>query len=164
MDIKSHLKRLYDNRLLENENEIRDFNESLMEVIEYNDVSVITDLCLVLDDETEQFEVMFGLIHGIESLYKNNIEEGLVCIAKAVPKMINSAKEWVEILHYRIWKLVQLRRQIILNHPQVRLAYGKVLSEFDPSITISIKELLIDIKNEDPDMFSESVNEVIKSI
>ncbi|MCU5733541.1 Imm30 family immunity protein, partial [Bacillus pacificus] len=83
MDIKSHLKRLYDNRLLENENEIRDFNESLMEVIEYNDVSVITDLCLVLDDETEQFEVMFGLIHGIESLYKNNIEEGLVCIAKA---------------------------------------------------------------------------------
>ena len=67
--------------------------------------------------------------------------------------MINSAKEWVEILHYRI-----------LNHPQVRLAYGKVLSEFDPSITISIKELLIDIKNEDPDMFSESVNEVIKSI
>ncbi|MDA1533798.1 MULTISPECIES: Imm30 family immunity protein [Bacillus cereus group] len=155
MDIKSHLKRLYDNRLLENENEneIRDFNESLMEVIEYNDVSVITDLCLVLDDETEQFEVMFGLIHGIESLYKNNIEEGLVCIAKAVPKMINSAKEWVEILHYRI-----------LNHPQVRLAYGKVLSEFDPSITISIKELLIDIKNEDPDMFSESVNEVIKSI
>ena len=70
MDIKSHLERLYDNRLLENENEIRDFNESLMEVIEYNDVSVITDLCLVLDDETEQFEVMFGLIHGIESLYK----------------------------------------------------------------------------------------------
>lgn len=96
---------------------------------------------------------MFGLIHGIESLYKNNIEEGLVCIAKAFPKMISSAQEWVETLHYRI-----------LNHPQVRLAYGKVLSGFDPSITISIKELLIDIKNEDPDMFSESVNEVIKSI
>ena len=67
--------------------------------------------------------------------------------------MINSAKEWVEILHYRIF-----------NHLQVRLAYGKVLSGFDQSIMISIKELLIDIKNEDPDMFSESVNEIIELI
>ena len=99
-----------------------------MEVIEYNDVSVITDLCLVLDDETEQFEVMFGLIHGIESLYKNNIEEGLVCIAKAVPKMINSAKEWVEILHYRI-----------LNHPQVRLAYGKYFRNLIHQLRLVLK-------------------------
>lgn len=67
------MKRLYNHRLLENENEVRDFNESLMEVIAYNDVSVITELCFVLDDETEQFEVMFGLIHGIESLYKKII-------------------------------------------------------------------------------------------
>ncbi|VXC56373.1 conserved hypothetical protein [Bacillus sp. 349Y] len=147
------MRRLYDHRLLENENEVRDFNESLIEVLAYNDVSVITELCFVLDDETEQFEVMFGLIHGIESLYKNNIEEGLGCIAEAFPNMITSAKEWAEILHYRI-----------LNHPQVRSVYEKVLLGLDPSITLSIKELLIDLKKEDPDLFSESVNEVIKSI
>ena len=28
------------------------------------------------DDDTEQYEVMFGLIHGIEHLYKENIGAG----------------------------------------------------------------------------------------
>lgn len=81
MDTKEHLNRLYDNRLLENENEIQEFNESCIRVIECNDVSIIPDLCLVFDDDTEQPEVMFSLIHGIEGLYENHIEEGLKCIA-----------------------------------------------------------------------------------
>lgn len=96
---------------------------------------------------------MFSLIHGIEYLYKKNIEEGLKYIAIAAPSMMGGAKEWIEILHYRI-----------LNHPQIRLVYGNVLSQFDPFITISIKERLIEIKNEDPDMFSEPIDEVIKLI
>ncbi|OFD56168.1 hypothetical protein BWGOE4_32350 [Bacillus mycoides] len=153
MDTQEYVKRLYDSHLLQNENEIREFNESCIRVIECNDVSVIPDLCLVFDDDTEQFDVMFSLIHGIESLYENNIEEGLKYIATAAPSMMSGAKDWVEIIHYRI-----------LNNPQIRTVYGKVLSQFNPSITSGIKELLLEIKNEDPDIFSESVNEVIKLI
>ena len=41
LDTKEHLNRLYDNRLLENENEIQEFNESCIRVIECNDVSII---------------------------------------------------------------------------------------------------------------------------
>ncbi|GAB6616756.1 MULTISPECIES: Imm30 family immunity protein [Bacillus] len=153
MDTKEHLNRLYDNRLLENENEIQEFNESCIRVIECNDVSIIPDLCLVFDDDTEQPEVMFSLIHGIEGLYENHIEEGLKCIATAAPSMMSGAKDWVEIIHYRI-----------LNNLQIRTVYGKVLSQFDLSITSSIKELLLEMKNEDPDMFSKSINEVIELI
>ena len=135
LDTKEHLNRLYDNRLLENENEIQEFNESCIRVIECNDVSIIPDLCLVFDDDTEQPEVMFSLIHGIEGLYENHIEEGLKCIATAAPSMMSGAQDWIEIIHYRI-----------LNNPQIRTVYGKVLSQFDISITSSIKELLLEIK------------------
>ncbi|WP_342497862.1 Imm30 family immunity protein [Bacillus sp. FSL L8-0654] len=153
MDIKQELKSLYDNRLLENENNIQEFEESLAKVLDYGSVSDIPDLCLVFDDDTEQFEVMFGLVHGIERLYKNNTEEGLSYFAKAIPQILNQAAEWVEILHYRI-----------LNHPEVRLVYRNVLSKQDPFIVDNIKDLLIEIKNEDPDMFSKSVDEVINNI
>ncbi|UDB47219.1 MULTISPECIES: Imm30 family immunity protein [Bacillus] len=153
MNLKQELKSLYDNRLLENENNIKEFEESLAKVLDYGSVSVIPDLCLVFDDDTEQFEVMFGLVHGIERLYKNNTEEGLSYIAKAIPQILNQASEWIEILHYRI-----------LNHPEVRLVYRNVLSKQDPFIVDNIKELLIEIKNEDPDMFSKSVDEVINNI
>ncbi|OIS80672.1 Imm30 family immunity protein [Bacillus licheniformis] len=153
MDIKSELKKIYENRLLESENEVQEFENSLAKVLDNGDVSVIPDLCLAFDDDTEQFEVMFGLVHGIERLYKNNIEEGLTYVARAVPEILSQAEEWVEILHYRI-----------LNHPEVRLAYRNVLSQLDSSIAVSIKDLLTEIKNEDPDMFSVSVDEVISNI
>lgn len=153
MDIKSELKKIYENRLLESENEVQEFENSLAKVLDNGDVSVIPDLCLAFDDDTEQFEVMFGLVHGIERLYKNNIEEGLTYVARAVPEILSQAEEWIEILHYRI-----------LNHPEVRLAYRNVLSQLDSSIAVSIKDLLTEIKNEDPDMFSVSVDEVISNI
>ncbi|MCM2989961.1 Imm30 family immunity protein [Bacillus safensis] len=153
MDLKQELKNLYENRLLENENKIQEFEESLAKVLEYGSVSVIPGLCFVFDDDTEQFEIMFGLIHGIERLYKNNIEEGLTYFAQAIPKILSQGAEWVKILHYRI-----------LNHPGVRIIYRNVLLKQDPSIVGNIKNLLIEIKNEDADMFSKPVDEVLNSI
>ena len=105
------------------------------------------------DDDTDKYEVMFGLVHGIEQLYKDRIEEGLNLIALAVPKVINRAEEWMEVLHYRI-----------LNHEQVRITYGKVLSKMDNKTKEIIINLLTNIKDEDPDMFGNSVDEVLKSL
>ncbi|MUK87443.1 hypothetical protein GMD78_03385 [Ornithinibacillus sp. L9] len=51
------------------------------------DKSVNTELCMRFDNDTEQYEIMFGLVHGIEHLYKENIEEGLYLIAIAVPSV-----------------------------------------------------------------------------
>lgn len=120
--------------------------------MELKDTSIIGDLCMGFDDETEQYEVMFGLIHGIEHLYKENMEQGLYSLALAIPIVIDRAEEWMEVLHYRI-----------LNHEQVRMTYGKVISTLDVNTKKVIVKLLIEIKNEDPDLFGDFVNEILKA-
>jgi len=153
VDVKSELKKVYTNRLLQSQKEISSFEEALGNLIGLGDISVITGLCMGFDDDTEQYEIMFGLVHGIEHLYKENIEEGLYLIALAIPSVIDRAREWMEILHYRI-----------LNHEQVRRIYGSVLSKLDDKTKEIIINLLRDIKSEDPNMFSNSVDEVLKAI
>lgn len=153
MGVKTDLNKVYTNRLLQNQEEISEFEQALDNLTSLGDVSIIGDLCMGFDDDTDKYEVMFGLVHGIEHLYKERIEEGLSLIALAVPRVVDNAKEWMEILHYRI-----------LNNEQVRLTYGKVLSKLDVKTKEIIVNLLNDIKDEDPDMFGISVDEVIKSI
>lgn len=151
--MKSELKKVYTNRLLQSQKEISEFEEALSNIIGLGDKSVITGLCMGFDDNTEQYEIMFGLVHGIEHLYKENIEEGLYVLALAIPNVIDRAREWMEVLHYRI-----------LNHEQVRRIYGVVLSKLDDKSKEIIINLLRDIKSEDPNMFSNSVDEVLKVI
>jgi len=153
MNVKLEIDRIYRNRLLQSEKEINAFEEALSNLINLGDPSVIADLCMGFDDNTEQYEIMFELVHGIEHLYKDNIEEGLNLIAVAVPRVIDRAREWLEVLHYRI-----------LNHDQVRKIYSNVLSKLDEKTKKIIINLLKEIKEEDPEMFSKSVNEVLKTI
>ena len=153
MDTKLELENIYNNRFLRTDLEILEFERSLELLISLDDTSIIPSLILGFDDNTEHHEIMFGLIHGIEKMYKNKIEEGLRLIAASVPNVINRAKEWIEILHYRI-----------LNHPQVRLAYGTVLSETDITARKIVIDILIGIKHEDSDMFAIQVDEVLANI
>lgn len=153
MDIKSELTKIYKNRFLRSQKEISNFEGALSNLIGLGDTSVITDLCMGFDDDTEQYEIMFGLVHGVEHLYKENIEEGLYFIAKAVPSVLDRAREWMEILHYRI-----------LNNDQVRSLYGDTLSKVDIKTKETIINLLNDIKKEDPNIFGNSVDEVLKEI
>ncbi|GGO00232.1 Imm30 family immunity protein [Saccharibacillus kuerlensis] len=150
MDVQIELEKVYDNRLLRTENEIREFEKAIENLISLKDASIIGDLCKGFDDATEHHEVMFGLVHGIEYLYQQNVDEGLYLIAFSVPSMIRHAKDWAEIMHYRI-----------LNHPQVRKSYAHVLSIIDEKTRKEIFEFLIEIKEEDPEEFEDSVNEVL---
>ncbi len=59
----------------------------------------------------------------------------------------------MEILHYRI-----------LNNDQVRSTYGNILSKVDIKTKETIINLLNDIKKEDPNIFGNSVDEVLKEI
>ena len=153
MDVKLELNKVYMNRLLQSQNEISEFEKALKSLVSIGDASIIWSLCLGFDDETEQYEVMFGLVHGIEHLYQENIEEGLYSIALAVPSVVDRAKEWIEILHYRI-----------LNHEQVRRIYGEILAKLDAKTKDVIVNFLNDIKKEDPKLFASCVDEVLKAI
>ncbi|UTR15698.1 Imm30 family immunity protein [Salipaludibacillus sp. LMS25] len=150
MDVKAELKRVYTNRLLQSQKEMSEFEEALSNLIALGDVSIIDELCMAFDDDTEQHEIMFRLIHGIERLYRVDVEEGLYLIASVVPSVIDRAREWMEFLHYRI-----------LNHEQVRRVYGSMLSKLDDKRKEIVINLLKDIKSKDPAMFGDFVDEVL---
>ncbi|WP_442948275.1 Imm30 family immunity protein [Nostoc sp.] len=54
---------------------------------------------LVLNDQCQHPEVMFSLIHFLESF---EIEEQIAAFIKVVPQLMNDAPEWTRIIHDRI--------------------------------------------------------------
>lgn len=150
MDVKAQVQRLQQNKFLRNRNEVQEFEEAIENIMSLKDVKLIKDLCSGFDDQTEQHEVMFGLLHAVEDFEG---EEGLLEIAKAIPIMLPQAKEWATILHYGI-----------LNDDPSRAQYGKILSQVNLSVRHTIVGILKEIKDEDPARFENSVNEVLSSI
>ena len=150
MDIKDEIRKLQKNRLLRNINEVHAFEEAIENIISVQDVILVKDLCSGFDDQTDNHEVMFGLIHAIEGFEG---EEGLFEMAKAIPDMLPHAKEWATTLHYRI-----------LNHVPSRKLYVKVLKRVNLKVKNNIVEILKGIKIEDPGRFEGAVNEILSNV
>ena len=136
--------------MLRNANEVHDFEEAIENIISLQDVILVKDLCSGFDDQTNEHEVMFGLIHAIEEFEG---EEGLCEMAKAVPDMLPHAKGWATILHYRI-----------LNHAPSRQLYAKVLTKINLRVKNIIVGILKEIKDEAPERFESNVNELFSNI
>ncbi|WP_237706200.1 Imm30 family immunity protein [Ornithinibacillus scapharcae] len=118
------------------------------------DVNHIEILCQGFDDLTENDEVMFGLIHAIESYDKiASSEISLKVLASSIPKMLPHAKEWLKILHKRI-----------LNHEPSRNIYKEILPTLNNDIQKYILSQLNSIKERNPSRFEESVNSILDFI
>lgn len=150
MDIQAEILKLKENRFLRNALEVNNFENAIESIVSLNDVNLIKDLCAGFDDQTEDDEVMFGLIHAIEDF---DGEKGLLETAKAIPGMLPHAKEWATVLNYRV-----------LNHEPSRRKYGDVLKKVDVTTKDLIVKILNDIKEEDPARFETSVNEVLSAL
>ena len=147
MDIQAEILKLKKNRLLRNTLEVNDFESAIENIVSLNDVNLIKDLCVGFDDQTEDDEVMFGLIHAIEDFEG---EKGLLEMAKAIPSMLPHAKGWATVLNYRV-----------LNHEPSRRQYGKVLKKVNVTAQDIVVKILKEIKTEDPAQFETSVDEVL---
>lgn len=150
MDIKTEIFKLQKNRLLRNSTEVNEFESAIENIISLKDVKLVKDLCSGFDDQTEDHEVMFGLVHAIEDFEG---EEGLLEMTNAIPSMLPHAKEWATILNYRI-----------LNHEPSRKLYVNVLKKVNKSVKDIVIGILKNIKLEDLARFENSVNEVLSSI
>jgi hypothetical protein len=150
MNIKDEIQKLQQNRLLKNVDEVHDFEEAIENILFLKDVRLVKDLCSGFDDQTNDDEVMFGLVHAIEDFEG---EEGLLEMAKAIPDMLPHAKEWVTTIHYRI-----------LNHEPSRELYTKVLTKVNLKTKAIIVGILKEIKDEDPERFENSVNQILSGI
>ncbi len=152
MNIDNIIKNLFKNRLMRDDKEIDEFEESLGEINHLSNVDYIAELCKVFDDKTEHHEVMWGLVHLIESFDAEfGSEQTLKQIIKATPYMLNTAKEWIKILNHRI-----------LNDEPSRIAFSKSLCNTEEDTKHIVLNLLDEIKQEDSHKFEVYVNEVFK--
>lgn len=150
MDIRSEVKRLYDCRLLRNQLECEEFDNLLEKLADCTDEKIIKDLCMVFDDETEEEEVMFGLVHFIEGF---EMEKYLTEMPKALPKMIENAKEWAMVLNKRI-----------LNNDLYRSEYAKILVDMNDNIKLTVINLLNGIISDNPKRFENTANEILSQL
>lgn len=150
MYIDEMFQQLRDNRIMNDIDEVNKFEEALQAIMKTDDEKVIKGLCSAFDDNSEQHDVMFGLIHAVESRYdKEGISEFICCI----PNMLPCAKEWVNLLLFGI-----------LNDPFSRKCLKKSLANIETDICHTVLELLKEIKESNPKQFEKAVDEVMSKI
>lgn len=149
-EINNKLKKLKENRLLRNKDEFINFEQAIAELSDVTDYEVIRGICEAFDDNTEDEEVMFALVHFIEDFEG---EQGLLETAKSIPYMIDNARRWAKILHYRI-----------LNDDSSRVMYAAVVRRVDSKTKNIVIDMLNEILNEDPKEFKQYVTEVLDKL
>lgn len=87
------------NKFMRSDEEAMNFDLALAELALHPNREYLPALYLVLDDRCEQHEVMYGLIHFLESF---EIPDQLQAFIDAIDRMIVNAKEWTMILLYGI--------------------------------------------------------------
>ncbi|MDY6802907.1 MAG: Imm30 family immunity protein [Cyanobacteriota bacterium] len=93
------IETLKENRLMQTEREINSFETALAEIANNPNEEDLPKYHLILDDRCQQPEVMFGLVHFLESFEP---ETQLQAFIKVIPQLALDAPEWTKILHNRI--------------------------------------------------------------
>lgn len=89
---------LYENRLLKNNNQIVVYEECLNKLADDFKDEDIVELCRVLDDKTMEFDVMFGVIHLLETL---SSEEAYMNTITGVVELKKHSPIWAKTIIYR---------------------------------------------------------------
>ncbi len=149
MDKTALIQKLRETRNLSTYEECVAFDEailSLQDLISPNDIEM---LCGAFFDNTQDDEVMFGLVHLIESLDER---ECLRMIARCSPNM-SEARGWAKILNIRI-----------INSQEYAKMYVDVIKSLNSDAKGKILDLLEDIKNDNPKRFADKIDYMKKMI
>jgi len=87
------------NKFIRSDEEAMSFDLALTELALHPNREYLPALYLILDDQCEQHEVMYGLIHFLESF---ELKDQLQAFIDTIDRMIVNAKEWTMILLYGI--------------------------------------------------------------
>jgi Immunity protein 30 len=99
MSQNQHIAVLEANRLMRSPEEASAFEQALAELAQNPNPADLPQLHLILDDACQQPEVMFSLIHFLESF---DLQEQLQAFIQVLPNLTQGAVEWAAILHTRI--------------------------------------------------------------
>ncbi len=87
------------NRLMRSPNEVAIFEQNLAALAQNPNPADLPSLHLILDDACQQPEVMFSLVHFLESF---DMQEQLQAFIQVMPDLVNRAAGWTAILPSRI--------------------------------------------------------------
>ncbi|QLE57716.1 Imm30 family immunity protein [Nostoc sp. TCL26-01] len=90
---------LEDNHLMQTESQTKQFENALAQIAANSDEQYLSEYHLILDDKCQQSEVMFSLIHFLESF---DVEKQIAAFINIVPQLMINAPEWARIIHNRI--------------------------------------------------------------
>ncbi|MFB2877520.1 Imm30 family immunity protein [Floridanema aerugineum] len=134
MNAKTLLAILEANKLMRTNEEIAAFETALAEFAKNPNSEYLRELHLILNDECQQPEVMFSLIHFLESF---EIKAQLQAFLDVVPQLILDAPEWTKILHSRI-----------LNDESATIIYKDMLQSVDLPTQNVVENLIEQINQE----------------
>lgn len=155
MEFKEDISTLYKMRFLDNEgDDIEEFEHILNELSHRGTNNIIPDLCTVFEDDIAEPSAGDDLIETILYIAENSeVEEGLYQLAIGIPKMLPHAEFWAERIH-----------RTILNSRGLVAPYVKALENVNSSTKQVIKEILVEIREDDPDLYLEKVNSVLDTL
>ncbi|WP_175406475.1 Imm30 family immunity protein [Bacillus sp. FJAT-27264] len=141
---------LYENRLLRTELECERFDRALEGLAGDTEDRIIHEIFKVFDDETEQEEIMFSLVHFVESY---QTEMYLTQLLESLPAMLEPARDWAIVLNKRI-----------LKDDFCRSEYADIAAGMSPQVKTVLSFLLEEIKEDRPKLFERHVNEILGKI
>ncbi|WP_410877851.1 Imm30 family immunity protein [Myroides sp. DW712] len=94
---------LFTTRLLTTEEEVEQFEEALTLLYQQEKIEHLPLFLSVLDDRTEQEEVMYGVLHAIESYVSTlGFSKYIELILAAMDSFQEQAEEWQELIFLRM--------------------------------------------------------------
>ncbi len=137
---------LQQNKHLRSKAEISAFESALAALAQSPQDEDLPALHRVFTDDCQNHEVMYGLIHFLESF---DMKSQLAAFVEAVPAMRIEAPEWTRILHCRI-----------LNDDASRAFFKNLYQSASPPAKEAVKAVLLQIQAADTD-FSSRVHQLV---
>ncbi|MED3122624.1 Imm30 family immunity protein [Bacillus wiedmannii] len=155
MDFNEGISTLYKMRFLENEgDDIEVFESILNELANKGTNDIIPDLCIIFDDDIAEPSAGDYLIETIFYIAEHSgREEGLYKLAISIPKMLPHAEFWAERIH-----------RTLLHSKDLVVSYMNILENINSSTKQIIKGILLEIKEDDPDLYLEKGNSILEKL
>jgi len=154
MNSEKEAQRLFNNRLMQTDEEITSFEEAMNLLYEVEDIENIKYFCKAFDDNTHEPPVMFSLVHGIEN-YDNIFgkETATSKFLDSIHYMQPSAPEWLETMILRN-----------LNHDPSREVLIEQLKDKNTETKNIVKEVISKLIQRKPEKFEQTGSEVLANI
>lgn len=148
--MRNALDRLRANRLMRSAAEVTAFEAALEGVAARRDRGLLPDLHLVLTDECGHHEVMFGLVHLLESF---EVDAQVHAFLTALPRLVEQAPTWASVLQRRI-----------LNDEAGRASYLRLLAAARMESRVAAGGLLEVIAAQDDEPLRGAATSALRSI